>query len=114
MKRKLNNKTATKPAIIGIKVRRINATGVTPTAPAMAIVALATGEIDRMIPQDNCMGLTKEAALPPKPEATSGANAAKLEKAPTPEPVNKLTIPTTPVKTTVVSDHIKVSQIQTI
>ncbi len=102
MKRKLNNKTATKPAIIGIKVRRIKATGVTPTAPAMAIMAPATGEIERMIPQDSCMGLTKEAALPPKPEATSGANAAKLEKAPTPEPVNTLTIPTTLVKTTVI------------
>ena len=41
------------------------------------------------------------AGSPPKLAATSGANAAKLEKAPTPDPVRKVTAPTMTVRTVV-------------
>ena len=75
------------PAIIGIQVRRTIAIGETPAAPATAMMTPATGDIARSMPEANCIGVTKAAAVPPRPLATSGARAAKLEKAPTPEPV---------------------------
>ena len=82
------------PAIIGIQFLLTIAIGETPAAPATAMITPATGDMARSMPEANCIGVTKAAAVPPKPPATSGANAAKLEKAPTPEPVRNVTRPT--------------------
>lgn len=67
------------PTAIGSQVRRTTAIGVTPAAPATAMMTPATGDIARNMPDANCIGVTSEATVPPRPCATSGARAAKLE-----------------------------------
>ena len=66
------------PTNIGSHVRRTTAIGATPAAPATAMMTPATGLMARSMPLANCIGVTKAAAVPPKPVATSLASAAKL------------------------------------
>ena len=81
----LHTSVTAMPTSIGSHVRRTTAIGATPAAPATAMMTPATGLIARSMPLANCIGVTRAAAVPPKPAATSLASAAKLEKAPTPD-----------------------------
>lgn len=85
------------PAVIGIQVRRTIAKGLTPAAPATAMMTPVTG----LIAKQNALAINV-AVVPPSAIDKSFAMAAKAANAPTPDPVKNVTAPTTPVITVVI------------
>ena len=79
---------ATRPPIIGIAVRLTSSIGEIPATPAQAITTPATGENERKIPDDSCIGRANAAVDTPSVEAICGARSEKLKNGALPEPDN--------------------------
>lgn len=84
---------AANPPIIGIAVRLTNSIGEIFATPAQARTTPETGENERKIPADNCIGIASVAVDMPRFVAAAGANPDKLKNAAFPEPDNNVTIP---------------------